>query len=156
MKLTEEQIEKIAESIEAGFICNVNPDTGEIEELREYDEFDIYADEDPDEYDEEYLASEPEWVKESRKEIKEQMERINSWDRIIEIEKPDSGEKLTYMKDFVVQQIPEPEQNMYRKALQGKNPFSNFNIQIQDSEHLDNWYEFKKKKLMEFVREELT
>ena len=154
MKLTEEQIEQIAESIEAGFTCSVNPDTGEIEKTRENDEFDLIPDED-DEYFEDYLESESEWQKETRLELKEQAERINSWDRIIVIEEPDSSEAFRFMEDFVNEAIPETEQEMYQKALNSKGPFSNFNVLIHDSEHLDNWYEFKKKKLMEYVREEL-
>ena len=153
MKLTDEQIEKIAESIEAGFTCNVNPDTGEIETIRENDEFDIIPDED-DEYFEDYLESETEWQKEMRLELKEQTERINSWERLIVIEQPDSQESFRFMEDFVEKMIPEAEQETYRKALKSKGPFSNFNVLIHDSEYLDNWHDFKKKKLIGYVREQ--
>ena len=151
MKLTEEQIEKIAESIDSGFTCHVNPDTGEIEETRENDDFDIIPDED-DEYFEDYLESETEWQRETRLELKEQTERINSWERIIVIEQPDSHESFRFMEDFVEEIIPESEQETYRKALKSKGPFSNFNVLIHDSEFLASWHEFKNKKLMEFVR----
>jgi len=155
MKLSEEQIKKIAESIDAGFTCYVNHDTGEIEETRENDDFDIFSDEDEEEYDEEFLESEPDWHKETRKELKEQMARIDSWERLIVIEKPDSSEDFRYMQDFVEELIPVPDKKTYLKALQSKGPFSNFNILIHDSEFLDDWYEFKTKKLIEFVREAL-
>ena len=155
MKISEEQIEKIAESIDAGFICHINPDTGEIEETRDYgDDFNYIDDVDEEEY-EEFLDSEPEWQKEVRKEIKEQTARIDSWERCIIIEKPDSNEGFRFMEDFVEEIIPEAEQKMYWKALQWKKPFANFNDLIHESKYLDNWYEFKKKKLMEYVREEL-
>jgi Uncharacterised protein family (UPF0158). len=155
MKLTEEQIEKIAESIDAGFICHINPDTGEIEETRENDDFDLFPDIDDENYDEEDFASEPEWLKETRKENKEQQERIDSWERLIIIEKPDSSEDLEYMQDFTEKVIPETEQKTYQKALQSRSPFSNFNILIHDSEHHEGWHEFRKKKLIEYVREML-
>ena len=155
MKLTDEQIEQIAESINAGFTCNVNPETGEIEEIRENDEFDLIPDED-DEFFDDYLESETEWQKEMRLELKEQTERINSWERVIVIEQPDPSETLRYMQAFADEVIPEAEQEMYWKALKSKGPFSNFNVLIHDSEYLDNWHEFKKKMLIEFVREELS
>ena len=154
MELSEGQIEKIAESIDAGFTCHINPDTGEVEETRDYgDDFNYIDDVDKEEY-EEFLESEPEWQKEVRKEIKEQTAR-DSWERCIIIEKPDSSEAFRFMEDFVKEVIPEPEQKMYRKALQWKKPFANFNDLIHESKCLDNWYEFKKKKLMEYVREVL-
>ena len=155
MKLTDEQIEQIAESIEAGFTCKINPDTGEIEEIRGNDEFDLIPDED-DEYFEDYLESETELEKEIRLELKAQTERINSWKRIIVIEKPDSFEAFLFMEDFVNEVIPETEQEMYRKALKSKGPFSNFNVLIHDSEHLDKWYEFKKKELIDYVTKQLN
>ena len=154
MKLTEEQLEKIAESIDAGFTCHINPDTGEIEESRENDEFEIIPDEDDDDY-EEFMESMPDWQKETLKENIEQSERINSWKRLVIIEKPDSSEAFTFMQDFVEEIIPEPDKKSYRKALQGEGPFSNFNNLIHDSEYLDDWRDFKKKKLVEYVREEL-
>ena len=155
MKLSEEQIEKIAELIDAGFTCHINPDTGEIEETRDYgDDFNYIDDEDDEDY-EEFMEDMPDWQKEVRKEIKEQTARIDSWDRCIVIEQPDSSEAFRFMEDFIEEIIPESEQKMYRKALQWKSPFSNFNNLIHDSEYLDNWHEFKKKKLMEYVREEL-
>ena len=154
MKLSEKQIEKIAESIDAGFTCHVNPDTGEIEETRENDDFEIIPDEDDEDY-EEFLEDMPDWQKETLKENKEQSARINSWDRCIIIEKPDSSEAFKFMENFVEEVIPEPEQKMYRKALKWKKPFANFNDLIHESKYLDDWYEFKKKKLMEYVREEL-
>ena len=154
MKLTEEQIKQIAESIDAGFTCHVNPDTREIEETKENDDFDLFPDEE-DEYYEEFMEDMPDWQKETLKEIKEQTARINSWDRCITIEQPESSEAFRFMEDFVEEIIPEPEQKMYRKALAGKGPFSNFNVLIHDSTFLDDWYEFKKKKLMEYVQEEL-
>ena len=156
MKLTEDQIKQIAESIDADFTCHVNPDTGEIEETRDYgDDFNYIDDIDDEEENEEFLESEPEWQKEMRKEIKEQTERIDSWERRIIIEKPDSSEAFRFMEDFVEEIIPEPKQKMYWKALQWKKPFANFNDLIHDSEYLEDWYEFKKKKLVEYVREKL-
>ena len=154
MELSEGQIEKIAESIDAGFTCHINPDTGEVEETRENDDFEIIPDEDDEDY-EEFMEDMPDWQKEIRKDIKEQTARIDSWDRCIVIEQPDSSEAFRFMEDFVEEIIPEPEQKMFRKALQGKKPFANFNNLIHESKYLDNWYEFKKKKLMEYVREEL-
>ena len=156
MKITEEQIEKIAESIDAGFTCHINPDTGEMEETRDYgDDFNYIDDVDDEEEYEEFLESEPEWQKEMRKDIKEQTARIDSWDRCITIEQPDSSEAFRFMAEFVEEIIPESEQKMFWKALQRKSPFANFNDLIHDSEYLEDWYEFKKKKLMEYVREEL-
>ena len=154
MKLSEEQIEKIAESIDAGFTCHINPDTGEIEETRENDDFEIIPDEDDDDY-EEFMEDMPDWQKETLKENKEQSERIDSWDRCIIIDQPDSSEAYTFMEDFVEEIIPESEQKMFWKALQWKKPFANFNDLIHDSKYLDDWYEFKKNKLMEYVKEEL-
>ena len=89
------------------------------------------------------------------KDIKEQMARIDLWDRIIIIKQPDSHEAYRFMEDFVEEIIPKTEQKMFWKALQWKSPFSNFNDLIHDSKYLDNWYKFKKKKLREYVREEL-
>ena len=154
MKLSEEQIEKIAESIDVGFTYYVNPDTGAAEETLENDENCLVPDVDDEDF-EAFLEDIPDWQKEMLIENKEQRERIDSWERCIIIEKPDSSEAYKFMEDFVEEIIPEAEQKMYWKALQWKSPFSNFNNLIHNSEYLDDWYEFKKKKLMEYVREVL-
>ena len=154
MKLTVKQIEEIADSIDAGFTYYVNPDTGEAEETLENDENCLFPEVDDEDF-EALLESMPDWQKETLKENKEQSERINSWKRCVTINQPDSSEAYTFMEDFVEEIIPEDEQKMFRKALQWKSPFSNFNNLIHDSEYLDDWREFKKKKLVEYVREEL-
>ena len=146
MKLSDE----IAGSIDAGFICYVNPLTGEMEEFMEGDDLDIDLSEDESEEDDE-----PTWQKDVRKQLKEQLARVDSWEKFVIIRKPNSSEAFRFMENFVEDVIPESEQKMFWKALQWKKPFANFNDLIHDSDYLEDWYAFKQQKLMEYVREEL-
>ena len=150
MEPSDKQIKEIADSIDAGFVCYVNPETGEMEEFTEGDELEIDLDE---EEDEEY--DEPTWQKDARKQLKERIARVNSWNKFVIIRKPNSDEAFRFMEDFIEEIIPEKEQKMFWKALQWKKQFANFNNLIHNSDYLEDWYTFKQQKLMEYVREGL-
>ena len=148
MKLSDKAIREIAGSIDCGFICYVNPETGEMEEFMENNE-----------YEEDLLVTEiddetPEWQKEEIAEIKARNERIDSWNYVI-IRQPNSNESFRFMEDFVEEVIPEKEQKIYWKALSWKRPFANFKDLIDDSEYREAWFRFKEQKLMEYVKSEL-
>ena len=156
MKLSDEQIREIADSIDTGYINYVNPDTGEMEKMMNNEalaNYGIYWED--EEEDEEDLGFEPDWQKEMREETKAQMARIDSWERCVAIKNPESHEAFKFMEAFVEEIIPEKEQKIYWKALSWKKPFANFNDLIHDSEYREAWFEFKRKKLEEYVREEL-
>ena len=113
MELSDELISEIAGSIDAGFICYVNPLTGEMEEFMEGDDLDI--DLSGDEEDDKYETS---WQKDVRKQLKEQLARVDSWEKFVIIRKPDSDEAFRFMENFVEDVIPESEQKIFWKALQ--------------------------------------
>ena len=155
MKLSEGLIAKIADSINADFICYVNPETGELEEMMNNEalaDYGIYWEEEEEEND---SAFEPDWQKEMREDTKAQMARIDSWKHRVIIEKPDSHESFRFMEDFVEEIIPENKQEIWWKALRWKKPFANFNDLVHNSEYREKWFAFKQGKLEEYVRKEL-
>ena len=155
MKLSDEIIKEIAESVDLGFTCYVNPETGDMETMMENNDlgFDLYLDE--NEIDEKVIENEPGWQKEVRIEIKEQMARIDSWKHCVVIQKPDSRVAFRFMEGFVEEIIPEKNKEMYWNALNWKKPFSNFNNLVHNSDYREEWFQFKLEKLIEYVREEL-
>ena len=127
MKLFDETIREIADFIDAGLICYVNPETGEMEAFTEEDDLEIDLSENDNEEDDEF------------NDFKAQILRVDSWDKFVIIRKPDSSEAFRFMENFVEEVIPENEQKIYWKALSWKKPFANFKDLINDSEHREDW-----------------
>ena len=152
-KLSNEQICEIAERVDIGENCFINADTDEMIFLLNDEALSNYGiswDEEEDEPDDHW----PQWQKEMYAEIKTDMEKVNSWQHLIRIEKPNSHEMFGFMVRFVDEMIPEGMlKENFVKALSKNHPFRNFNAIIHNCEYREDWFVFKQEALEEYVRE---
>ncbi len=93
--------------------------------------------------------------KEEYEMIKPQLEKVNSWENFIVIEKPDSHTASCFVERFV-EHIPKgPLQKQFEQALNRRHLFREFNCIIHNSEYREKWFNFKQKELENYVREKL-
>lgn len=134
MKLTEEQIKKIAGEIDSGMNCFVHRLTGKIISIIDLDNFD---------------ADKEGWEKEL-KEIED-----NNVD-YLKIENMTSNEKFELMAEFA-ENIDSPLlQEKLINALEKQKPFRNFKWLIDNSGlYRQKWFDFENLKMIEWVRQQL-
>ena len=135
MKLTENQIEEIADNLDCGMRCFFNLRTGEIKTLLNFDSW-IGADEEP-------------WEEEA-KEIDE------NWDDYFEFTGFEAHESFQIMADFA-ERIDDPKlQDQLINALNRPKPFRNFKWQIDNSgEYRQQWFDYKKMRYVQWVKEQI-
>ncbi|WP_339739448.1 UPF0158 family protein [uncultured Sunxiuqinia sp.] len=135
MKLTEKQIEEIADNLDCGMRCFYNLKTGGIKTLLNFDSW-IGADEEP-------------WEEEA-KEIDENL------DDYFEFEGFETHESFRIMADFA-ERIDDPKlQDQLINALNRPKPFRNFKWQIDNSgEYRQQWFDYKKMRYIQRVKEQI-
>lgn len=135
MKLTESQIEEIADDLDCGMRCFYNLKTGEIKTLLNFDNW-IGVDEEP-------------WEQES-KEIDETL------DDYFEFTGFETREFFRMMVDFA-EGIDDPKlQDKLINALNRPKPFRNFKWQIDNSgEYRQQWFDYKKMRYVQWVKEQI-
>ena len=133
MIFSKKLISSMAEEIDIGCTCYVNPDTGEyVPVMREgmFGQFDTEDNED--------------------------MEKVDSWEHFIRIDKPHSSESFSVMERFVDEVIPDGRlKERFWKALSKNHPFRNFNEIVHNCDFRESWFAFKQEALEEYVRREL-
>jgi len=135
MKLTEKQIEEIADDLDLGMRCFYNQKTGEIKSLPNFDNL-IGAEEEP-------------WEEES-KEIDE------NWADYFEFEILESRESFQIMADFADSVTDTRMQDKLVNALNNRKPFQNFKWQIDNSgEYRQKWFAFKKTRYIQWVKKQI-
>jgi hypothetical protein len=135
MKLTEKQIEEIAENLDFGMRCYYNLKTGEIKTLLNLDSW-IGADEEL--WEEEY------------KEIDD------NWADYFEFKGFESHDSFRIMADFAESVDDTILQDKLIKALNRPKPFQNFKWQIDNSgEYRQQWFDFKKMRYIQWVKKQI-
>ncbi len=135
MKLTEKQIEEIADNLDCGMRCFYNFKTGEIKTLLNFDNW-IGADEEP-------------WEEES-KEIDE------NWDDYFEFTGFEAHESFRIMVDFAERIDDTKLRDQLINALNRPKPFRNFKWQIDNSgEYRQQWFDYKKMRYVQWVKEQI-
>lgn len=127
---------QIAGSIDAGFVCFLNTDTLETEEI-------------PRE-----LMNDPENFEAMTGESFESMDfKYPSWENCITFEPLESHESFKIMRKFT--EIPEDArlQEKLENALNNRKPFANFKFIIDNSKYRQDWFDFKKRCLEKHVKE---
>lgn len=132
-------VKSIVESIDAGLVCFLNPDTLEIEDCPK-----VFL-EDPYEMEESTGTSLDEW------DLKH-----DEWENCIEFTPLESNESFEIMEDFARQLADIPLQNKLMNALSNRKPFANFKYIIDNSQHRQAWFDFKDKQLQKQVRIQLS
>ncbi len=135
MKLTEKQIEEIADSLDCGMRCFYNLKTGEIRAVLDFENW-TYADKEP-------------WEEEIN-EIDE------NWDDYFEFEGFETHESFQMTADFAESIDDKRLQNKLINALNRSKPFRNFKQQIDNSgKYRELWFDFKKNRYIEWVKEQI-
>ena len=123
MKLTEKQIEEIAENLECGMRCFYNFKTWEIKTILNFDSW-IGAEEKP-------------WEEESN-------EIDDNWEEYFEFEGLVSHDSFQIMADFAETVDDTRLQDRLINALNRPKPFQNFKWQIDNAgEYRQQWFDFK-------------
>ena len=126
-------VHDVAESLDCGLICFINPDTLEMEDV-------------PSSLMEDEFMFE-EWEKEE-----DMMEfKHKNWDKVIEISPLESFESFKIMEAFAAHVPDEKFSNKLYGALNGKRPFANFKYLIDTSKYRQAWFDFKQGWLEEYV-----
>ena len=130
--LNDQQIKEIAEQLDIGFRCFFNVKTREIVSVPDLLE-------NPD-YESEYFEDE--------------LEKLAFYaDQFIEIEKPSSRDSFDVMLGFTDELTGYKElKEKLMNALEGKQPFSNFNFLIDHSGiYRQQWFDYKNDQLKKWV-----
>ncbi len=130
MSLTEQNIEEIAELLDCGMICFYHRLTGTIESHPDP--------EDP------YFDPEP-W-----EDLIDKIESdLSNYERF---EKMNSNEGFQVMEDFANSLSDIHFKDKLFDQLSNRKPFQNFKFMIDSSEYRQDWFDFKKKAYIEFVK----
>ena len=133
-----EIVKDIAEKIDCGLVCFLNPDTMEMEEV------------DPN------FINDPEEYEAITGEKYEGQFQNSNWENCIEIEPLESSESFQIMEQFVDEIEDKKLQNKLISALKNRKPFSHFKQIIDNSEYREYWFKFKQRKLEELVWDALS
>ncbi len=132
LTLSDQQIFEIAEFLDSGMRCFYHRKTGEIKTILDSD---YYGE------DDESLQDEIE----------------ENWGDYYEFERMSSHESYEIMADFAETVDNEELQDKLIDALRRRKPFRHFKDQIDNSgEYRQKWFDYKKKRLFEFVKEQIT
>ena len=135
MKLTEKQIEEIADNLDCGMRCFYNLKTGEIKTILNFDNW-IAADEEP-------------WEIESK-------EIDDNRDDYFEFEGMETHDSFRLMADFTESIDNSKLQEKLINALNKSKPFSNFKWQIDNSgDCRQEWFDFKKMRYIKWVKDQI-
>ena len=132
MKITDKQINEIAQDLDAGMKVYINKETLEIKSILDWDD----------------ITDNELW--------EEEMEEIDrSWANFAVIEKMESWEAFKVMEGFVEEVEDEHFRDGLVKMLSRKSPFANFKAEVESSPFRQNWFDFKQRMYEEYVREKL-
>ena len=135
--ISEETVREIAEMLDCGHICYLNPDTKETVFILNPGSWQYYEESDVD---------------------TENLEKVDSWERHITLTPPESFESFRYMEGFV-DELPESESSLRNKlisALSHSHPFARFKAVIDNCPYRQEWFAYKQKCLETYVRDELS
>lgn len=136
-------INGIAQSIDAGLVCYVNMQTMEVVEI--YKEM-------FDEYDLDFEGKEEDEIDEVAKGLKDDLDKIESWDKKLEIEPLYPNESYKIMECFIGDIIPKGSlQEKLYNAINRQKPFANFRYIVDNSDYLQDWYDYKQNYLEKHV-----
>lgn len=135
--LPEETVREIAEMLDCGHVCYLNPDTNET----------VFI---PNPASWEYFE-EPDMVT-------KELEKVDSWEKRIKLTPPESFESFQFMESFI-EELPESESTLRNKlisALSHSHPFARFKAAIDNCPYRQEWFDHKQRCLEKYVRDEIS
>ncbi len=133
-----ELVHAVAENIDCGLICFVNPETLEMEEIPKAMFDDPY----------EYNLS-------TGMDAENEIFIHKKWETSIEIEPRESSESFKIMELFVDDLNDQNLKNKLINTLNKRRPFANFKNIVESSNYRNEWFAFKQHQLEIMVWEEL-
>ena len=133
MTLNEEQIKDIAELLDSGMICFYHLPSGTI-------------DSHPD-------PNDPYFDAEQWEDIIDRIE--NDWDNYERFEKMESYEGYKVIENFAYSLSDEYFRDKILNAISRRKPFQNFKNLIDSSDYRQNWFDFKNKAYINFVKRQI-
>ncbi len=135
--LPDEIVREIAEMLDCGHRCYLNPDTNETI----------------------FTLNPGSWeYSETPNEDAELLERVDSWERRITLTPPESYESFRFMEGFV-DELPEGESSLRGKliaALSNNHPFARFKAVIDSCPYRQGWFAYKQRCLEAYVKDEIS
>ena len=136
-----ELVHNVAENIDCGLVCFINPKTLEVEEIPKgmldgFTGFSLNSEIDDEEDDEQKFLHE-------------------DWESSISVEPRESHESFKIMEKFVDEVNDKNLKNKLVNALNNRRPFANFKNIVESSNYRNEWFAFKQKQLEILVWEEL-
>ena len=133
-----ELVHTVAENIDCGLVCFINPKTLEVEEIpkamyEDHYEYNLRTGMDGE--NESFLHDE--------------------WETYINIEPRESHESFEIMEKFVEEVNDKILKNKLINALNNRKPFANFKNIVESSNHRKEWFSFKQRQLEIMVWDEL-
>jgi len=132
MKVDPKIISEIAQQLEAGMKVYLNNDTHEIKSILDWDEILDYE----------------LWEKEEN-------EILQEWSNYVEFTKMESHEAFDVMEEFAVKIEDINLREQVINVLGRKRPFANFKAIVETSDYRDKWFEFRRKKYIEYIENKL-
>jgi hypothetical protein len=127
-------VKEIAGSIDAGLVCFLRTDTLEIDDIP----YELYS-------------SATLYKMNTGFTLKDFKPKYTHWKKYITIEPMVPNESFKIMEKFVNQLDDSKLKIKLMNALQNRKPFANFKYIIDNSEIRQEWFDFKDKKLQEYV-----
>ena len=132
--ISEETVREIAQMLNGGHICYLNPDTIETVFVLNPASWEYYEESEMDTVN---------------------LEKVDSWERRITLTPPESFESFKFMERFV-DELPESESSLRNKlisALSHSHPFARFKAVIDSCPYRQEWFDYKQKCLEAYVCE---
>ena len=128
-------VKDIAGSIDAGFVCFLNPDTLEI-----------------DEFPRELLSDSYLYKMNTGVSLDELNLKYTQWEKYISIEPPETNESFRIMEKYAEQLDNSEFRTKLVNALYNRKPFANFKRIVDNSTFRQDWFDFKNRQLQEYVK----
>jgi hypothetical protein len=137
ISITNERIKEIAEYLDAGMICFYHKATGELEYYPDESRGHVGFDEEP-------------W--------QETIDKVEAnYDEYIRFEAMESHESFSILEAFVTTIAEDNIRQRFEDAISFKKPFQNFKQLLSGYPQLrKQWFEFKDKRYMEWVGEQIV
>lgn len=135
--IPEEAVREIAEMLDCGHVCYLNPDTNETVFILNPGSWPYYEKSDVD---------------------TENLEKVDSWERRIMLTPPESFESFQFMESFI-DMLPESESILRKKlisVLSHNHPFARFKAVIDSWPYRQAWFAHKQRCLEKYVRDEIS
>lgn len=134
-------VHDVAEYIDCGLVCFINPETLELEQipkgmLDEFSDFSLNPELDDEEEEEQKFLH-------------------DEWESCISVEPRESSESFKIMERFVDKVNDNNLRNRLVYALNNKKPFAHFKNIVESSSYRNEWFAFKQKQLEWLVWDEL-